>query len=306
MLRLSPGRGKRSSLQSPEPERRGVIRGLSLTGFHDLAYVDWGPVNAAIPVICVHGLSRQGRDFDYLAASLAASGRRVVCPDLVGRGRSGRLRNPNEYALPQYCADTNALIAHLGAERVDWVGTSLGGLIGIVMAGLPDTPIRRMVINDIGPYLPWSGLARIGSYVSSAPGDFASLEEAESYLRDVLAPFGDLLDEHWAHLTCHSVSWHEDRQRFVMLCDREIVRAFRNPWHYSLDLWKYWTAIKLPMLVIRGAESDLLPSDLARTMERRSVFAKIHEIEGCGHAPPLMSAEQIKVVADFLSAKMPG
>src|SRR5262249_17857990 len=145
-------------------------------------------------------------------------------------------------------------------EQVDWVGTSLGGLIGIVFAGLPKTPIRRLVINDIGPFLPWSGLARIGSYLRSAPDDFANLEEAEAYLREVLAPFGDLADEHWAHLTRHSVAWHEERNRFVMLCDPQIVRAFRNPWHYNLDLWKYWTAIRLPMLVIRGVESDLLPA----------------------------------------------
>ena len=111
-----------------------------------------GRSDANVPVVCVHGLSRQGRDFDYLAADLAAAGRRVVCPDLVGRGRSGRLRDPNEYALPQYCADMNALIAHLGADEVDWVGTSLGGLIGIVLAGLPGNPIRRLVVNDIGPY----------------------------------------------------------------------------------------------------------------------------------------------------------
>jgi len=277
-----------------------LIRGLSLTGFHDLAYVDWGPLAAAAPVICVHGLSRQGRDFDYLAADLAASGRRVVCPDLAGRGRSGRLRNPQEYALPQYCADMNALIAHLGAEQIDWVGTSLGGLIGIVLAGLPKTPIRRLVINDIGPYLPWRGLARIGTYLSSAPEEFANLEEAEAYFRDVLAPFGDLPDEHWAHLTRHSVAWHEERQRFVMLCDRQIVRAFRNPWHYNLDLWKYWTAIKVPMLVIRGLDSDLLPADLAREMVRRNSRAEFHTIEGCGHAPPLMSPDQIRSVANFL------
>jgi pimeloyl-ACP methyl ester carboxylesterase len=199
----------------------------------------------------------------------------------------------------------NALIAHLDAEQIDWVGTSLGGLIGIVLAGLPKTPIRRLVINDIGPYLPWRGLARIGTYLSSAPEEFANLEEAEAYFRDVLAPFGDLPDEHWGHLTRHSVAWHEERERFVMLCDRQIVRAFGNPWHYNLDLWKYWTAIKVPMLVIRGLESDLLPADLARTMERRSPFAKIHEIKGCGHAPPLMSADQIKVVADFLSSETP-
>ena len=193
-----------------EPDRTGTIRGLSLTGFHDIAYVDWGPLKASPPVICVHGLSRQGRDFDYLAADLAAAGRRVICPDLVGRGHSGRLRDPDEYALPQYCADMNALIARLGVEEVDWVGTSLGGLIGIVLAGLPENPIRRLVINDIGPYLPWAGLARIGSYVSAMPTDFHDPEEAEAYFREVLAPFGDLPDAHWAHITRHSISWNAE------------------------------------------------------------------------------------------------
>jgi pimeloyl-ACP methyl ester carboxylesterase len=289
--------------QSPEPDRARTIRGLSLTGFHDLAYVDWGSTQVHPPVVCVHGLTRQGRDFDYLAAYLAAGGRRVVCPDLVGRGQSGRLRDPNEYALPQYCADMNALIAHLDAGQVDWVGTSLGGLIGIVLAGLPETPIRRIVVNDIGPFLPWSGLARIGSYVGSMPVDFHDLGQVETYFRNVLAPFGDLADEHWAHITRHSVAWHASRERYVMLCDPQIVRAFRNPWHYSLDLWKYWTAIKVPILVIRGMESDLLPADLAHQMEQRNLLAKVYEVEGCGHAPTLMGTDQIKLVSDFLTSQ---
>src|SRR6478736_84080 len=196
-----------------EPDRTGAILGLSTSGFHSVAYTDGGPANTRVPIVCVHGLTRQGRDFDYLAAHLAAAGRRVVCPDLVGRGQSGKLLNPNEYALPQYCADMNALIAHLGAKEVDWVGTSLGGLIGIVLAGLPGSPIRRLVINDIGPYLPWSGLARIGSYVSSAPTSFGSEAEAESYLRDALSPFGKLSDEHWAHLTRYSIARDPDHGR---------------------------------------------------------------------------------------------
>jgi pimeloyl-ACP methyl ester carboxylesterase len=199
----------------------------------------------------------------------------------------------------------NALIAHLDAGQVDWVGTSLGGLIGIVLAGLPETPIRRIVVNDIGPFLPWSGLARIGSYVGSMPVDFHDLGQVETYFRNVLAPFGDLADEHWAHITRHSVAWHASRERYVMLCDPQIVRAFRNPWHYSLDLWKYWTAIKVPILVIRGVESDLLPADLAHQMERRNLLAKVYEVEGCGHAPPLMSADQIKLVSDFLNSRAP-
>jgi pimeloyl-ACP methyl ester carboxylesterase len=293
---------KDTSKRQLEPDRAGTLRGLSLTGFHQIAYVDWGPLEGAIPVLCVHGLSRQGRDFDYVAVELAAMGRRVVCPDLVGRGRSGKLRNPNEYALPQYCADMNALVARLGTEQVDFIGTSLGGLIGMVLAGMPGNLIRRLVVNDIGPFLPWKGLARIGTYLSAMPSDFRDLGVAETYFREVLAPFGGLTDEEWMHITRHSVEWHASRERYVTLFDPQIVRAFRNPWHYSLDLWKYWTAIEVPILVIRGEESDMLPADLARDMMRRNPRARVVEMKGCGHAPPLMSAEQIGCVSEFLNA----
>ena len=293
---------KDTSKRQLEPDRAGTLRGLSLTGFHQIAYVDWGPLEGAIPILCVHGLSRQGRDFDYVAVKLAAMGRRVVCPDLVGRGRSGKLRNPNEYALPQYCADMNALVARLGTEQVDFIGTSLGGLIGMVLAGMPGNLIRRLVVNDIGPFLPWKGLARIGTYLSAMPSDFRDLGVAETYFREVLAPFGSLTDEEWMHITRHSVEWHASRERYVTLFDPQIVRAFRNPWHYSLDLWKYWTAIEVPILVIRGEESDMLPADLARDMMRRNPRARVVEMKGCGHAPPLMSAEQIGCVSEFLNA----
>jgi pimeloyl-ACP methyl ester carboxylesterase len=293
---------KDNSKRQLEPDRAGTLRGLSLTGFHQIAYVDWGPLEGAIPVLCVHGLSRQGRDFDYVAVELAAMGRRVVCPDLVGRGRSGKLRNPNEYALPQYCADMNALVARLGTEQVDFIGTSLGGLIGMVLAGMPGNLIRRLVVNDIGPFLPWKGLARIGTYLSAMPSDFRDLGVAETYFREVLAPFGSLTDEEWMHITRHSVEWHASRERYVTLFDPQIVRAFRNPWHYSLDLWRYWTAIEVPILVIRGEESDMLPADLARDMMRRNPRARVVEMKGCGHAPPLMSAEQIGCVSEFLNA----
>jgi pimeloyl-ACP methyl ester carboxylesterase len=293
---------KDTSKRQLEPDRAATLRGLSLTGFHQIAYVDWGPLEGAIPVLCVHGLSRQGRDFDYVAVELAAMGRRVVCPDLVGRGRSGKLRNPNEYALPQYCADMNALVARLGTEQVDFIGTSLGGLIGMVLAGMPGNLIRRLVVNDIGPFLPWKGLARIGTYLSAMPSDFRDLGVAETYFREVLAPFGGLTDEEWMHITRHSVEWHASRERYVTLFDPQIVRAFRNPWHYSLDLWKYWTAIEVPILVIRGEESDMLPADLARDMMRRNPRARVVEMKGCGHAPPLMSAEQIGCVSEFLNA----
>jgi pimeloyl-ACP methyl ester carboxylesterase len=301
MLSLTRRRREREPRSELEPDRTGTILGLSLTGFHEVAYVDWGPAAADIPVLCVHGLSRQGRDFDYLATELAAMGRRVVCPDLVGRGRSSRLRSPDEYALPQYCADMNALVARLGAEEVDFVGTSLGGLVGMVLAGMPGNSIRRLVINDIGPFLPWRGLARIGTYLSAMPAEFRDLGGAEGYFREVLAPFGKLADEHWMHITRHSVVWDTSRERYLMLCDPEIVRAFRNPWHYSLDLWKYWTAIKAPILVIRGVHSDLLPADLAQEMINRNPRTRVLAIEGCGHAPPLMNHEEIERVCEFLN-----
>jgi len=291
---------KDNSEPQVEPDRGGTVLGLSLSGFHRIAYVDWGLLDDAVPVVCVHGLSRQGRDFDYVAAELAAMGRRVVCPDLIGRGRSGRLRNANEYALPQYCADLNALVARLNTEQVDFVGTSLGGLIGIVLAGMPSNFIRRLVVNDIGPFLPWKGLARIGTYLSAMPPDFRDLGEAETYFREVLAPFGNLTDECWMHITRHSVEWHASRERYVTLFDPQIVSAFRNPWHYSLDLWKYWTAIKVPVLVLRGVHSDLLTAELAQDMIGRNPRASLLEIEGCGHAPPLMSHGQIKAVCEFL------
>ena len=300
MLRRA-GRAPKDDLRANlKPDRTGTYLGLSLTGFHEIAYVDWGPVEAPVPLICVHGLTRQGRDFDYLAADLASAKRRVICPDLAGRGRSGKLRNPDEYAIPQYCADMNALMAHVGAREVDWLGTSLGALVGIVLAGMPGNPIRRLVVNDAGPYLPWSGLARLGSYISAMPADFRNLDEAEAYFRDVLEPFGDLSNEHWLHITSNSVAWHPARERYVLLCDPQIVRAFRNPWHYRLDLWKYWTAIDVPILIVRGEYSDLLPQDLAREMIRRNPRAKVIEIAGCGHAPPLMSPAQIGPVSEFI------
>jgi pimeloyl-ACP methyl ester carboxylesterase len=301
MLLRSRGSKVPRDPSAPEPDRVGSISGLSLTGYHEVAYADWGPQQGtAVPVFCVHGLTRQGRDFDFLAKRLAADGRRVICPDLAGRGRSGRLRNPDEYALPQYCADMNALVANTGAHQIDWVGTSLGGLIGIVLAGLPGNPIRRLVVNDIGPYLPWSGLTRLGSYVARMPASFDSFDEAEAYFRETLAPSGGLTDEQWIHLTRHSIAWDAQQERFAMLCDGGIVRAFRNPWHYSIDLWKYWKAIKIPILVLRGVASDLLPADLATRMRRVNSRASVIDFAGCGHAPPLLTAEQIKPVVEFL------
>jgi pimeloyl-ACP methyl ester carboxylesterase len=193
-----------------------------------------------------------------------------------------------------------ALIAALGPVEIDWVGTSLGGLVGMVLGALPGSPIRRIVINDIGPYLPWAGLLRLGANLSEAPKGFDTIRTAELYFRRVLAPFGELDDEHWRHLTVNSVEWKPERQRYESLCDPNIAHAFRNPWHYSVDLWKYWDAINVPILVVRGERSDLLPKDVLEGMLRRNRNATAYTANNCGHAPALITRDQIKVVDGFL------
>jgi pimeloyl-ACP methyl ester carboxylesterase len=288
------------------PNRTGSVLGLTRRSFHRIAFTDWGPPVSDRPVLCVHGLTRNGRDFDHLAAALAGKGRRVVCPDLPGRGQSERLKDSSDYVLPQYCSDMTVLIAALGCTEIDWVGTSLGGLIGMVLAALPASPIRRLVINDIGPYLPWAGLLRLGANLNEAPKSFETVEAAELYFRRVLAPFGELGDEHWRHLTAHSVEWKPERQRFESLCDPNIAYAFRNPWHYSVDLWKYWDAIDIPILVVRGQHSDLLPEDVLKDMLRRNRNATAYIVPNCGHAPALIDRDQIELVDTFLNGQDPG
>ncbi|MBR1217685.1 alpha/beta hydrolase [Bradyrhizobium sp. U87765 SZCCT0131] len=290
---------------APAPDRAGMVLGLSPAGFHEIACTDWGPLDDPRPIVCVHGLTRQGRDFDPLAAALAARGRRVICPDLPGRGRSGRLRNPDDYALPQYCADMNAVIARLGVREVDWVGTSLGGLIGMIMAGFAGSIVRNLVINDIGPFVSASGLKRIGQYIGSMPASFPTLDAADAYIRTVLAPYGDLSDAQWRHLARHSVRWNAEHQRYDMLCDPAIAKGFRSPWFYPLNLWAYWEAITVPVLVLHGARSDLLSFALTQEMKKRNRGASVFSFDDCGHVPPLMAEEQIAVVTRFILQEAP-
>jgi pimeloyl-ACP methyl ester carboxylesterase len=287
----------------PEPDRSGFVRGLSTKGFHSIAYVEWAPQSGGVPVVCVHGLTRQGRDFDFLADALKRQGRWVVCPDLPGRGRSSALPDPDDYALPQYCADMNAMIARLGVAEVDWVGTSLGGLVGIILAGMSNSCIRRLIVNDIGPYVSSTGLMRIGAYLRDVPSTFATIDAAEDYFRRILAPYGDLTDAQWRHITMHSVRWDDERKLFVMLCDREIARGFRGAWFASLNIWKYWEQIAVPTLILHGARSDLLTPQLCDEMMARNANAIMHRFHECGHVPPLFEPHQIKVVTDFLAAQ---
>ncbi len=277
--------------------RRRSVQCASPKGLHRIAYVEWGDPRNRDVVVCVHGLTRTSRDFDSLAEALCGHFR-VVCPDVAGRGDSDRLADPMLYALPQYVSDMVTLIARLDVEAVSWVGTSMGGLIGMALAAQPGTPVKRMVINDAGPVLSKASLERIGSYLGAAP-HFASLEQAEAYIRAVHAPFGPHTDAQWRHL---ARTWlREADGGYRAHYDPRIAEAFRaaRP-DKDLELWPLYDAIGCPLLVIRGANSDLLSEGTAQQMAARGPRARVVEIPGVGHAPTLMDQDQIAIVRDFL------
>ncbi len=273
------------------------FRALGPGGFHRVAYTAWGQAGGRRAVICAHGLTRNGRDFDTLAQALADK-HLVACPDVAGRGASDWLADAAEYTYPVYLADMAALIAHLGVERVDWVGTSMGGLIGMMLAAQPGSPIRSLLVNDVGPFIPKAALERLADYVGLAP-TFATAKDVEAYLRDVHAPFGPLTDAEWAHLTRHSAR-EDEPGRWALTYDPHIGDVFRAGPIDDVDLWPVWDAISCRTLVLRGAQSDLLPADVADAMTMRGPAAKLVEIPGVGHAPALMAADQLAIVRDWL------
>jgi pimeloyl-ACP methyl ester carboxylesterase len=267
-------------------------------GFHRVAYTEWaGPVGAAT-VLCVHGLTRNGRDFDDLARALSRRFR-VVCPDVVGRGKSEWLSHAADYGYPLYLADMTALIARLDVAEIHLVGTSMGGLIGMMLAAQKGTPIRRLVVNDIGPLIALEGLLRIATYVGADPV-FADLAALEAYLRQVSASFGTLSDAQWRHLAAHGARRRQDGT-LGRAYDPAIAEAFKTV-KDDIDLWPVWDAIACPTLVLRGAESDLLRSADAAAMTTRGPRARLVEFPGIGHAPALMAADQIAVIEDFLAS----
>ncbi|MFN0300617.1 MAG: alpha/beta fold hydrolase [Burkholderiales bacterium] len=268
------------------------------TGLHRLGYLEWGdPANPNV-VICVHGLTRSARDFDALARALVDR-YRVICPDMPGRGSSDWLKNPAEYEIPIYVSDCVTLIARLDVEQVDWVGTSMGGLIGMALASMPGTPIRRLVLNDAGPVLSAVSLARIGQYVGNAPR-FPDFNSAVKYIRTIAASFGPHTDEEWRFLTDVVVRKQAD-ESYVAHYDPALSIPFRKfVMNRDIELWHLYDAVRAKTLVIRGAESDLLPRATTDQMRLRGPRAEVVEFEGVGHAPTLMHDDQTAVVRDFL------
>lgn len=268
-------------------------------GTHRMAFTEWGRPSAVPSIVCVHGLTRNGRDFDRVAEALAASGRHVLCPDMVGRGKSDDLPgHPENYTYAQYIADITALLASKNIKEVDWIGTSMGGLIGFSMAAVPETPIRRFVINDVGPYIPLAALKRIAAYVAMVI-EFADMAQLERHVRQIYAPFGIVGDEDWKHITQNSFRTLPNG-KFVLAHDPGIAKNFAAL-DADVDLWPLYEAIKVPCLLLRGETSDVLSAEVAEAMTARGPKARLITYQGVGHAPGLMDARQIADILSFLN-----
>ena len=279
----------------------------SPAGLHRIAYKQWGdPANPRV-LVCVHGVTRVSDDFDALAADLS-SHYRVICPDVAGRGRSGRLALAGLYTVPQYVADMVTLVARVTAVpgsdgKVDWFGTSMGGLIGLVLASLPDNPIGKLVLNDIGPIIDPGALARIGDYIGQDLR-FASFEEGAQYVRAVSASFGPHSEEEWHKLAFDVLRQGPDGQ-WQRHYDMALAQPFKaaTPETAQRDeaaLWGAYDAIRCPTLLVRGAESDLLSAETARMMTARGPRPQLVEIPGVGHAPTFVQEDQIAIARRFL------
>jgi pimeloyl-ACP methyl ester carboxylesterase len=283
-------------------------------GGHRMAYWQWGDAHADHVVVCVHGLARQGRDFDVLAQALLArsdDALRVVCPDVAGRGRSDWLKDPMGYQIPTYAADMMALLAQLQAQApvrtLDWLGTSMGGLIGMAICGSADlplpVPVRKLVLNDVGPAIQWQALQRIGTYLGKA-ARFESQQQAADALWAISTGFGPHTPEQWLALSKPMLRPLPEGG-FTLHYDPAIALPFREVTEQSAAqgqaaLWQLYDNVRARTLVTRGANSDLLSKDTALAMTQRGPKARLVEFEGVGHAPMFVATDQVKAVTPFL------
>ncbi|BCA94796.1 alpha/beta hydrolase [Legionella antarctica] len=298
--------------------KKNSFLGVSEEGFHNIAYTEWGSWSPELPtVICVHGYTRNGRDFDALAHYLGIGGRHIFCPDVVGRGDSSWFKQAHHYNFNQYVADMNALIARTRAQQIDWIGTSMGGIIGMMLASLPHSPVRRLILNDVGPQIPLQGLRKLAKYIGNDP-EFKSMEEAKKHFKKNYSEFGKLSEKQWDDFTAHSV---EKRAAKVFVA--KVDPAIRNPkstmqivsdfFHhpqkalegilYDIDLWSVWSKIRCPVLVIHGVHSELLTPEIIKKMRRTHTQTEVYEIADAGHAPALLEVSDHEIIDSWLNSK---
>lgn len=288
---------KRFFIALPDPSETGRLRRLQV--------LDWQPQGKVRDtLVCIHGLSRNAHDFDFLAGSLVEDGFRVIAASMAGRGESDWLSNPADYNLATYSQDCLAVLGQCGITRCSWLGTSMGGMIGMGLAALPEGPISRLILNDIGAALPVEGLNRIAGYVGNAPG-FAERGEAENWLRVIFQPFGIPDEAGWRHMFTYSLQQAPEGYRLAY--DPAIGDAFRaladtdGRFTEPMDFSQAWQAVRCPVLILRGGASDILPQEVAENMLKDHDRASLHTFPGIGHAPALMAGNQIQVVRDWLA-----
>lgn len=299
--------------------KQNYVLCASKEGYHRIAYTEWGEQNpSASAVICVHGLTRNSRDFDALAKFLSLKGHHVFCPDIVGRGNSSWLSNSQQYNFERYIIDMNILISRTGATQIDWIGTSMGGIIGMMMAALANTPIRRLILNDVGPQIPINALWHMAKYVGKDPV-FSSKEEAKQYFKIIYAEFGNLTEEQWDYFTAHSIrerspgvfiSNYDPSIHELKLKWQSVKEFFYSPHKalegvlFDIDLWSFWRSIACPVLVIRGKSSHLLLPEHIKRMKRSHSQVEVYEVADAGHAPALLDLSQHEAILNWLE-KLP-
>ncbi|MGH8790198.1 MAG: alpha/beta fold hydrolase [Cupriavidus necator] len=286
--------------------RLGFVQCISPAGLHRMAYHEWGdPANPRV-LVCAHGLTRTGRDFDAVASALCGD-YRVVCPDVAGRGRSEWLADANGYVVPQYVSDMVTLIARLNVEKVDWFGTSMGGLIGMGLAGLPKSPVRKLLLNDVGPKIAASAVERIGAYLG-LPVRFKTFEEGLAYLQTISASFGRHTPEQWRELNAAILKPVQgtDGLEWGLHYDPQLAVPFRKSTPEAIAageaaLWRSFEAIEAPVLVVRGAQSDLLLRETVAEMVARGKHVSSVEVPDVGHAPTFVDPAQIAIARQFFT-----
>lgn len=278
-------------------EQRTYLGFSEKAGFYRLSYTEWGDRHNPDVLLCVPALNRNGRDFDFLAGRLSDR-YRVICLDLVGRGQSDWFDDGASYSNNQYCHDINTLIAHLGVDHVDYLGASMGGMLGIFLAAQKKTPIRRLILNDVGPILPHDSVERIRRHALKE-NFFHTLDEADRFIRRIYKTFGIEDDNHWQHLVRHSIMPKGDG--YTLAFDPRAARAVRWHLHLELGYWAEWNRLTCPILVLHGGESDILTDGILQHMKESPIPFDCHTFEGCGHVPNLMADHHLDVVDRWLT-----
>ena len=289
--------------------------GLSEEGFHHIVYTEWGTSSSRYaPLIGIHGLTRNRRDFDNLASYLSQREFHLVCPDMVGRGDSDWLKNPLYYTYEQYIADCNVLISRMHTQKVDWIGTSMGGIIGMILASLPNSPIRCLILNDVGPQIHLQGLTRLMLNATQHPY-FSSLEAAIQYHKTTLPDLGNLTEAQWKQITENSI-YEMKPGVFTLKFDQNIQTtsmkskiAWKSVLHphkalegvlFDVELWHIWKTIRCPVLVIHGKKSDILSTGIIEKMRHYPAPLDVLEVPEAGHAPALLDVAEHEMIYEWL------